>query len=51
MISNYIHYSVGWNYLSIPNFKGATVEVKEYISNIIPHFTSKWLLIHAGIEV
>ena len=35
-ISN--HKSVGWKYLFIPNFKGITVEVWEWISNSIPHF-------------
>ena len=30
--------SVGWNYLSIINFNGCTIEVKELISNFIPHF-------------
>ena len=28
---------VGWNYFSIPNFNGATVEVWECISYFIPH--------------
>ena len=30
--------SLGWNYLSISNFKGATIEVQEWMSNFIPHF-------------
>ena len=30
--------SVGWNYLSLPNFNGTTVEVWKWISNFIPHF-------------
>ena len=28
-----------WNYLSIPNFNGCTVEVWEWISNFIAYFT------------
>ena len=39
-ISNYTHYNV-WDeitYLFL-NFNGATVEVYEWISNFIPHFT------------
>ena len=31
--------NAGWNYVSIPNFNGSTVEVWEWISNIILHFT------------
>ena len=30
--------SVGWNYLSMPNFTGAAVEAQEWVSNIIAHF-------------
>ena len=39
-ISNYIHYKV-WDEITYPfiNFNGATVEVKEWISNFISHFT------------
>ena len=39
-ISNYIHYEV-WNEIIYPflNFDCATVEVWEWINNIIPHFT------------
>ena len=33
-----------------PNFNGATVEVWEWISNFITHFTCICLLIHAGIK-
>ena len=33
-----------------PNFNGAAVEVSEWISNSIPHFTGH-LLIHSGIKV
>ena len=32
--------SVGWNYLSNPNFNGCTVEVWEWISIFILHFNS-----------
>ena len=51
-ISNYFHYKV-WDKITYPflNFNGATVEVKEWISNFILHFTGVWLLIHAGIKV
>ena len=39
-ISNYIHYKV-WDGIIYPfrNFNGCTVEVWEWISNFIPHFT------------
>ena len=39
-ISNYTHYNV-WDEITYPflNFNGATVEVWEWISNFIPHFT------------
>ena len=39
-ISYYIHYKV-WDGITypFPNFKGATVEVWEWISNFITHFT------------
>ena len=39
-ISNYIHYKV-WGEITypFPNFNGATVEVWEWISNFIPHFS------------
>ena len=39
-ISNYIHYKV-WDEIIYPflNCNGATVEVEEWISNFIPHFT------------
>ena len=39
-ISNYIHYKV-WYEITYPflNFNGANVEVKEWISNSISHFT------------
>ena len=42
-----------WDEITYPflNFNGVTVEVKELISNSIPHFTGVWLLIHAGIKV
>ena len=39
-ISNYIHYDVwGETTYPFPNFNGSTVEVWEWISNFIPHFT------------
>ena len=40
LISNYIHYKV-WDEITYPfsNFNSATVEVWEWISNFIPHFT------------
>ena len=40
LISNYIH-DIVWDEITYPfrNFKGATVEVLELISNSIPHFT------------
>ena len=34
---------LGWNYLSIPNLHGASVQVWEWISNFIPHFTCDYL--------
>ena len=39
-ISNYIHYK-GWDEITypFPNFNGTTVEVWEWITNFIPHFT------------
>ena len=37
-ISNHMTNKGGWNYLSIPNFNGCTVEVWEWISYPIPHF-------------
>ena len=39
-ISNYVHDKV-WNEMTytLPNFSGCTVEVWEWISNFIPHFT------------
>ena len=39
-ISDYIHFKV-WGEINypFPNFNGATVEVWEWISNFIPHFT------------
>ena len=45
-----------WDEITYPflNFNGATVEVKEWLSNfILQYFTipGVWLLIHAGIEV
>ena len=36
-----------WNYLSIPNFNGGTIEVWEWISNFVPNLKGMWLLIHA----
>ena len=48
-MSNYIHYKVEWNYLSIPN--DATMEVWEWMSNFISNFTEMWLLIHFRIQV
>ena len=51
-ISNYIHYKV-WDEITDPflNINSATVEVKEWISNFIPHFSGHVILIHAGIRV
>ena len=39
-ISNSIHYKM-WNEITFPfpNFNGATIEVWEWVSNFIPHFT------------
>ena len=39
-ISNHIHYKM-WDEITYPflNFNGSTVEVKEWISNFILHFT------------
>ena len=39
-ISNHIHYNA-WDEMThpFPNFNGTTVEVWEWISNFIPHFT------------
>ena len=39
-INNHIHYNV-WDEITYPvlNFNGATVEIYEWISNSIPHFT------------
>ena len=39
-ISNYTHIKL-WDYITypFPNFKDATIEVMEWISNFIPHFT------------
>ena len=53
-ISNYIHYTV-WDEITYPilNFNGATVDVKEWISNFIPHFiaygiTLTWFKLYYG---
>ena len=45
-ISNYIHYNV-WCEITytFPNFNSATVEVCEWISNFIPHFT-RYVITH-----
>ena len=32
-------YSVGWDYLPIPNFNGCNIEVWEWISDFIPHLS------------
>ena len=40
---------MGWNYLSFPNFNGTTVEVWEWINNIMLHFMGMWLLIHGDV--
>ena len=39
-MNNYIHYKM-WDEItySFPNFNGAAIEVCEWISNFIPHFT------------
>ena len=46
-LSNYIHYTV-WDEIAypFPNFNGVTIEVSEWVSNFIPHFTE-----HAGFKV
>ena len=48
--SNYIHCEVSGK-ISYPfqNFNGAAIEVWEWLSNFIPHFTGMRLLIHGGI--
>ena len=40
MLFNYVNYKM-WNEITypFPNFNGGTVEVWEWISDIIPHFT------------
>ena len=52
-VNNYIHYKV-WDELTypFPNLNGTTVEVWEWISNFIPHFTGyvRLKLIHVGIR-
>ena len=35
----------------LQNFNGATIEAWVWINNLITHFISLWLLIHAGIKV
>ena len=47
-ISNYIHYKV-WDEIAYPypNFKGATVEVWEWIGSFIPHFTGHVIINHS----
>ena len=44
-ISNYIHHKV-WDEITypFPNFKCATIEVWECISNLIPHFTGHMII-------
>ena len=39
-MSNYTHYKL-WDEITypFPNFNGCPVEVYEWISNLIPHFT------------
>ena len=51
-ISNCIHYIV-WDETTYPfrNFSGATVEISEWISNSIPHFTGYVISNHGGIKV
>ena len=51
-ISNYIHWNM-WDEITypFPNFNGVTVEVWEWISNVIPHFTRHVIFIHVEIEV
>ena len=34
-----------------PNFNGTTVEVWEWISNLIPYFTGMWRPVHAMINL
>ena len=40
---------VGWNYLPIPKFRRWAIELSEWISNFIPHYTGHVIIIHAGI--
>ena len=42
-----------WDEITYPllNLNGCTAEVKEWISNVFPHFMIMLLLIHAGIIV
>ena len=43
-ISDYIHYNVcGEITYLFPNFNGATVEVWEWINNLIPHITGSMI--------
>ena len=51
-LSNYIHYNV-WDVITYPflNFNGCTVEVYEWISNFLLHFTGLVIIILAGIKV
>ena len=41
-IYNYTHYNI-WDYIAcpFPNFNSETVEVWEWVSNFIPHFTRR----------
>ena len=50
-ISNCVHYTFWWNYISIPNLSGTAFEAGERISNLIPHFTEHVNSIHVGIRL
>ena len=43
--------NVGWNYITIPNTNGSTVNVWEWTSYFTPALLHTLLLIHAGVKV
>ena len=49
-ISNYIHYEI-WDEITYPflNANGATIDVREWISDLSHTLLGMWVLIHAGI--
>ena len=51
-ISNYFHHKI-WDETTypFPNFNRATVEVCEWISDFIPHFTGIWLFSIPGLKL